>query len=148
MKMLLVVTHSEVVKRTVPWLAEIARHYNSELLVTNCVLNPIAVPGRIDAWLLIEDPKTVRAALNETVGRLSGDPVTLLDEINSESPYQAVSDIVQNNHIDRVYFPINAEQSLNTPDMQFGQWLLRNLPCDVVVLDLGQSDGKSLFLWI
>ena len=113
MKMLLVVTHSEVVQQTVPWLAEIARHYNSELLVTNCVLNPIAVPGRVDAWLLIEDPKTVRTALNETVGRLSGDPVTLLDEINNEFPYQALSDIVQNNHIDRVYFPINAEQSPN-----------------------------------
>ena len=144
MKILLVVTHSKAVQRAVPWLAEIARHHNSELLVTNCVLNPIAVPGRIDAWPLIEEPQKVRHALKETIDQLSDDAVTLLPEINGEFPEHVVSDVIQKNQIDSLYFPIDAEQSPGTPDMRFGQQLLRDLPCNVILLDLGQSDGTSL----
>ncbi|MHC4525885.1 MAG: TIGR00341 family protein [Planctomycetota bacterium] len=144
MKILLVVTHSKGVQRAVSWLAEIARHHHSELLITNCVLNPIAVPGRVDAWPLIEEPQKVRNVLKETVDQLSDDTVKLLPEINGEFPEQVVSDVIQKNQIDGLYFPINAEQSPSTPNMRFGQQLLRNLPCDVVLFDIGQSDEKSL----
>ena len=144
MKVLLVVTHSKMVHRVVSWLAEIERHHHSELLITNCVLNPIAVSGRVDAWPLIEEPQKVRNVLKEAVSQLSDDTVTLLPEINGEFPEQVVSDVIQKDQIDSLYFPIDAEQSPGAPDMRFGQQLLRDMPCNVILMDFGQSDEKSI----
>jgi uncharacterized hydrophobic protein (TIGR00271 family) len=144
MKILLIVTHSKMAKRSVPWLAESARRQNAELLVANCVLNPVAVPGRVGAWPFIEKPQKVRNALEETVEQLPEDNVTLLHEINGTFPAQEVSDIVNKLQINIVYFSVDAKQSPGAPDMQFGQKLLRDSPCDVMLLDLGAGDRKSI----
>ena len=144
MKILLVVTHSKTAQQAVPWLAESAHRQNAEFLVSNCVLNPVAVPGRVGAWPLIEKPQKVRKALKETVDQLPADNVTLLEEINGTFPAQEVSDIVNKLQINIVYFPIDAKESPVSPDMQFGQKLLHDSPCDVMLLDLGVSDRKSI----
>ncbi len=144
MNILLVVTHSEMAKRAVPWLAESARRQNSKLLVVNCVPNPVAVPGRVGAWPFIEKPQKVRNALKETVDQLPEDNVTLLDEISGTFPAQEVSGIVNKLQVNIVYFPVDAKRSSGAPDMQFGQKLLRNSPCDVILLDLGTSDRESI----
>ncbi len=131
-------------KRAVPWLAESARRQNSELLVANCVLNPVAVPGRVGAWPLIEKPEKVRNALKAAIEQLPEGKVTLLGEISGTFPAQEVSDIVNKLQINIVYFPVDAKQSPDAPDMQFGQKLLRDSPCDVILLDPGAGDRKSI----
>ncbi|HEG44617.1 MAG TPA: TIGR00341 family protein [Phycisphaerales bacterium] len=144
MKILLVITHSKMAKQTAPWLAETARRQNSQLLATNCVLNPIAVPGRTEAWPLIEKPQKVRNALKETIDRLPENNVSLLPEIRGQYPDQEVAEIIKKQEIDMVYFPVNAELNPGTPDMQFGQKLLRNAPCDVTLVDFGTNDSKGI----
>lgn len=85
-KELLIVTHAQMARRAVPWFAQRAGIYNAELLVANCVLNPVAVPGRQAAWTLIERPRRVRKALKEAVEALGEGAVTLLDEIRGDRP--------------------------------------------------------------
>ena len=87
-------------QHAVPWLAEAARRQNSQLLIANCVLNPIAVPGRVGAWPLIEKPRKVRDALKETIDKLSDDNLTLLPEIMGEFPEREVADIIKKRDVD------------------------------------------------
>ena len=143
MKILLIITHSKIAQKAVPWVAETARKRNAELLVANCVLNPVAVPGRVGAWPLIEKPQKVRTALKESIAKLADDNVTLLDEISSITPIKEISNLIKEHGFDIIYFPVNARLSPGAPDMQFGQQLLRNCPCDVVLVDLGQSDRNA-----
>ena len=140
MKILLIITHSKIAQQAIPWVAETARRRNAELLIANCVLNPLAVPGRVGAWPLIEKPQKVRNALKENIKELPDDNVTLLDEISGVVPNQEISDLIKKHNVDVLYFSINAKLNPGAPDMQFAQKLLRNCPCDVVLLDLGQSD--------
>ncbi|MHC5061292.1 MAG: TIGR00341 family protein [Planctomycetota bacterium] len=144
MKILLIVTHSKIIPRAVPWLSELAHKQNSELLVANCVLNPVAVPGRVGAWPLIERPRKVRNALKKTADQLPQDNVTLLPEINGTFPDQDISDIIKKHEVDIIYFPVDAKLNPGAPDMQFGQQLLRNSPCSVFLVDLGESERKSI----
>jgi uncharacterized hydrophobic protein (TIGR00271 family) len=144
MKILLVVTNAEMAKRSVPWLAKTAASHKAEFLATNCVPNPVAVPGREFAWPLIENSKVVRSALEDAIDLLDESKVTLLDEINGEVPSEAVSALVRKLGINIIYFPVDARLNPSTPYLQFGQRLLQNAPCDVMMLDLGAADREKI----
>ena len=144
MKILLILTHAEVAQQAVTWLAETSRKQNAELLITNCVLNPLSVPGRVGAWPLIEKPQKVRNTLKNAIDQLPGDNVTLLPALTGTFPEKEVSDIIKTREVNVVYFPIKAELAPGTPDMQFGQKLLRDAPCDVILIDFGENDRKSI----
>jgi uncharacterized hydrophobic protein (TIGR00271 family) len=139
MKMLLIVVHAKMAAQAVPWLAESARKQGAELLVTNCALNPLAVPGRVSAWPLIEKPENVRGAVKEAVESLADDGITLLDEINGTYPDQEVTELIKKLDVDIVYLPVNAKQNPGAPEMQFAQKLLRDVPCNVILIDLGDT---------
>lgn len=143
-KFLLIITHANMARRAVPWLAQTARLRNAELLVAPCALNPVAVPGRKYAWPLIENPRRVRRVLKETVDALPAGSVELLEEIGGESPSEEVINVVRKRGIKIIHFPVDARLDPSVPDMQFGQRLLRDAPCDVVVTDPGEEERTSL----
>lgn len=144
MRVLLLITDSAIARQAVPWLNESTRRQNSELLVTNCVLNPVSVPGREGAWPLIEKPEKVRSVLESVVKQFPENNITLLDEINGIFPEQEVASIIKSQNIDVAYLPIDASNNIGSPDMQFGQELLQNVPCDFVLLDLVKGNRESL----
>jgi uncharacterized hydrophobic protein (TIGR00271 family) len=144
MKILLIITHSKMVENAVSWLSELACRQNSELLIANCVLNPIAVPNRIGAWPLIEEPQKVRSALDKIIADLPSNNISLLPEISGQFPNQEVTQIVEEQKIDILYFPLDAEMNPGTPDMQFAQKLLFNAPCDILLVDLGENDRNGI----
>lgn len=144
MKILLIVTHSKTAKQAVPWLIESAHRQGNELLVANCVLNPVSVPGRVSAWPLIEEPSKIRNALRAAIDKMPEENITLLPEIKGIFPEQEVADIIKQHNINTVYFPIDARLSTGAPDMQFGQQLLRDAPCDVVLIDPGKSQRNLI----
>jgi uncharacterized hydrophobic protein (TIGR00271 family) len=144
MKMLLVLVHSKTAQQVTTWLAETASKQNSQLLITNCSLNPVAVPGRTGAWPMIEKPRKVRNKLKASIAQLADDNVTLLEEINGKFPDQDVSALIKEHDIDIVYFPINAKLNPGAPEMQFAQKLLRNSPCDVILMDFGTTSRESI----
>lgn len=143
-KILLVVTHSNMLSLAVSWLIHGASVRNVELFVATCVLNPVAVPGRHAAWPLIENPQKVRNALKEAIESLPQGSFSVLDEINAEIPSQQVTSIVKQFGIGTVYFPVDAELDPSSPDMQFGQRLLRDVPSDVLLVDFGKVERKAV----
>ncbi len=143
-KFLLIITHANMARRAVPWLAQTSRIRNAELLVAPCALNPVAVPGRKYAWPLIENPRRVRRVLKETIDKLANGSVELLEEIGGASPSEEVIDIVRSRGVKAIHFPVDARLDPSVPDMQFGQRLLRDAPCDVVITDPGATDRTSI----
>lgn len=139
MKTLLVITNSKMAQISVPWLAETSTTLNSELFITNCSLNPLAVPGRVGAWPLVEKPQKVRTSLEAALDQLQQSKITLLEEINGSFPDQEVTDLIKTHAIDIVYFPVDARQNSGAPEMQFARKLMRNAPCDVVLFDQGST---------
>jgi uncharacterized hydrophobic protein (TIGR00271 family) len=144
MKILFIVTHAEMARLAMPWILEAAQHRNAELLAANCVLNPVAVPGRESAWPLIEKPQKVRNALKETIDSLPKGSVTLLDEIRGIMPSHEVSGLAQKHNIETIYFPVDARLDPSAPDMQFGLRLLRDAPSNVMLLDIGKNPKESI----
>lgn len=144
MKILLVTSHAKMARQAVPWLAESARRQNAELLVANCALNPVSVPGRISAWPLVEKSQKVRNALVEAIEQLPDANVTLLEEINGVSPDQEVTELIEKLGVDILYFPVDAQLNPGAPEMQFAQKLLRDAPCDVILVDLGVTTRSAI----
>jgi hypothetical protein len=70
--------------------------------------------------------------------------VELLEEIGGESPSEEVIKVVRKRGIKIIHFPVDARLDPSVPDMQFGQRLLRDAPCDVVVTDPGEEERTSL----
>lgn len=144
-KFLLIITHANMARRAVPWLAQTSRIRNADLLVAPCVLNPVAVPGRKHAWPLIENPRKVRRVLKETIDALpDGSSVELLEEISGVSPSEEVINVVRKHGIKIIHFPVDARFDPSVPDMQFGQRLLHDAPCDVVMTDIGATERTSI----
>ncbi len=86
------------------------------MLVVNCVLNPIAVPGRVDAGPLIEKPEKVRHALKEAIDQLPENTITLLPKVRGEFPEQVISEMVQKLEIISVCFPVNSRKNPDGSD--------------------------------
>ncbi|MHC4744203.1 MAG: TIGR00341 family protein [Planctomycetota bacterium] len=143
-KELLIITHAGMAKQAVSWFAHNAKIRNAELFVASCVLNPVAVPGRHAAWTLIEDPKKVRDAVKEAVGALQQETVTLLDEINDVMPSRQVTEMVRRYDISAIGFPLDARLDPSSPDLQFGQQLLHDVPCNVLLIDFGRLERKEV----
>ncbi len=137
MKILLVIANSKMVRQVVPWLAETARRQNAELLIANCALNPVSVPGRVSAWPLVEKPQKIRAALEVSIEQLPESNITLLEDITGLFPEQDVTNLIEKHGVDILYFPVDARRNPGDPEMQFAQNVLRDAPCDVILVDLG-----------
>ncbi|MHC4945448.1 MAG: DUF389 domain-containing protein, partial [Planctomycetota bacterium] len=143
MNILLVLTDAELAKKMIPWAVEIAKHREAELIVANCLPNPVSVPGRKFSWALIENPEEVRKALQETIEALDRKDLEVL-EIDDPDPVQSVVDLVKEREIELVYYPVNARLPVHVPVMQFGQNLLHEVPCDVVVTDPCEVEQSTM----
>ena len=100
MKLLLAIAHSKTAAQAVPWLIDSAADQNAEIYITTCLLNPLAVPGRVSAWPLIEDPKKVRAALDDILEQYAQNHVKLLDDITSDDPDREIANLINKLGID------------------------------------------------
>ena len=89
---------------------------------------------------MIEDPQKVRETLAKSLEQYPDEAITLLPEIRSEFPELAVSNIVETHEVSSLYFPLGAEQSVDSPNMHFGQQLLDNIPCNIFIYDPRKAD--------